>query len=122
MRPFIDVLEDLGQKTAGMSNVDKIKLFTDIFEIRGANAAMSLSKMRDKFDEVLGTIQNSSGTASAKAKAVMESFGGAVEQLSSAFKNLQDSVIESMGPIATQAVQGLTRLLGSLGATEQWLP
>jgi TP901 family phage tail tape measure protein len=113
MRPFIDVLEDLGKKTANMSNVDKIRLFTDIFEIRGANAAMSLSKMRDKFNEVLGTIENSGGAALTKAEIVMNSFGGAVDQLGSAFKNLQSTVIESMG--LTPVVQGITRLLGVFG-------
>ena len=115
MRPFIDVLEDLGKKTANMSNVDKIRLFTDIFEIRGANAAMSLSKMRDKFNDVLGTIQNSGGTALNKATAVMGSFGGAVKQLGAQFGVLQVQVIESMGPIATQAVQAFTRLLAVVG-------
>ncbi|NBP83368.1 phage tail tape measure protein, partial [bacterium] len=115
MRPFIDVLEDLGKKTAGMSNVDKIRLFTDIFEIRGANAALSLSTMRDKFDEVLGTIQNSGGTALNKATAVMGSFGGAVAQLGAQFGVFKIQVIESMGPVATQAVQAFTRLLAVVG-------
>jgi TP901 family phage tail tape measure protein len=115
MLPFIDVLEDLGKKTANMSNVDKIRLFTDIFEIRGANAAMSLSNMRDKFDDVLGTIQNSGGTALNKATAVMGSFGGAVKQLGAQFGVLQIQVIESMGPIATQAVQAFTKLLEVVG-------
>jgi TP901 family phage tail tape measure protein len=115
MRPFIDVLEDLGKQTANMSNVDKIRLFTDIFEIRGANAALSLSTMRDKFNDVLGTIQNSGGTALNKATAVMSSFGGAVKQLGAQFGVLQIQVIESMGPIATQAVQAFTRLLAVVG-------
>jgi TP901 family phage tail tape measure protein len=115
MRPFIDVLEDLGKKTANMSNVDKIRLFTDIFEIRGANAAMSLSKMRDKFNEVLGTIQNSGGTALNKATAVMGSFGGAVKQLGAQFGVLQIQVVESMGPFATQAVQAFTKMIAVVG-------
>jgi len=115
MRPFMDVLEDLGKKTGNMSNVDKIRLFTDIFEIRGANAALSLSTMRDKFDEVLGTIQNSGGTALGKATAVMGSFGGAVAQLGAQFGVLKVQLIESMGPIATQAVQGFTNLLKVVG-------
>ena len=115
MRPFIDVLEDLGKKTANMSNVDRIRMFTDIFEIRGANAAMSLSTMRDKFNEVLGTIQNSGGTALGKATAVMSSFGGAVAQLGAQFGVFKIQVIESMGPLATQAVQAFTKMLAVVG-------
>jgi len=115
MRPFIDVLQDLGKQTANMSNVDKIRLFTDIFEIRGANAALSLSTMRDKFDEVLNTIQNSGGTAIGKATSVMSSFGGAVAQLGAQFGVLKIQLIDSMGPIATQAVQAFTNLLKVLG-------
>jgi TP901 family phage tail tape measure protein len=115
MRPFIDVLEDLGKQTANMNNVDRIRLFTDIFEIRGANAAMSLSNMRDKFNDVLGTIQNSGGTALGKATAVMASFGGAVAQLSAQFGVFKIQVIESMGAVSTQAVQAFTRLLSVVG-------
>jgi TP901 family phage tail tape measure protein len=115
MRPFMDVLEDLGKKTAGMSNVDKIRLFTDIFEIRGANAALSLSTMRDKFEDVLGTIQNSGGTALNKATAVMSSFGGAVAQLGAQFGVFKIQVIESMGPLATQTVQAFTKLMAVVG-------
>jgi TP901 family phage tail tape measure protein len=115
MRPFIDVLEDLGKKTANMSNVDRIRMFTDIFEIRGANAAMSLSTMRDKFNDVLGTIQNSGGTALNKATAVMSSFGGAVAQLGAQFGVFKIQVIESMGPLATQAVQAFTRMMAVVG-------
>lgn len=115
MRPFMDVLEDLGRATAGMSNVDRIRTFTDIFEIRGANAAMSLSTMRDKFQDVLGTIQNSGGTALGKATAVMASFGGAVAQLGAQFGVFKVQVIESMGPVATQAVQAFTRMLAVVG-------
>lgn len=116
MRPFMDVLQDLGRATGGLANVDRIRLFTDIFEIRGANAAMSLSKMREKFDDVLGTIQNSGGTALGKATAVMQSFGGAVAQLGAQFGVFKIQVIESMGPVATQAVQALSRLLSVVGA------
>jgi len=115
MRPFIDVLEDLGKQTANMNNVDRIRLFTDIFEIRGANAAMSLSNMRDKFNDVLGTIQNSGGTALGKATAVMASFGGAVAQLSAQFGVFKIQVIESMGAVSTQAVQAFTKLLSVVG-------
>lgn len=115
MRPFMDVLEDLGKKTAGMSNVDKIRLFTDIFEIRGANAALSLSTMRDKFEDVLGTIQNSGGTALNKATSVMNSFGGAVAQLGAQFGVFKIQVIESMGPLATQAVQAFTKMMAVVG-------
>jgi TP901 family phage tail tape measure protein len=115
MRPFMDVLQDLGEATAGMSNVDRIRLFTDIFEIRGANAAMSLANMRDKFEEVLAMVQDSSGAAFAKANAVMNSFGGAVARLGAQFGVFKIQVIESMGPVATQAVQAFTKLLAVIG-------
>lgn len=112
MLPFMDIMEQLGKK-APTANIDAIRVMTEIFEIRGANAAISLSSMREKYDEVMQAIGGSAGSAIAKAKAVMDSFGGAVAQLGSAFKNLQSDVIESMG--LTPAVQGMTRLLGVFG-------
>ena len=114
MRPFMDVMEQLGEKKPD-SNLDSIRVMTEIFEIRGANAATSLSQMRDKFDEVMQKIGKSGGTALGKAKAVMESFGGAVKQLGAQFGVLQIQVIESMGPMATQAVQAFTRMLAVVG-------
>jgi TP901 family phage tail tape measure protein len=114
MLPFMDVMEQLGQK-APDANIDSLRVMTEIFEIRGANAATSLSQMREKFDQVMQAIGNSGGSALGKAKAVMGSFGGAVKQLGAQFGVLQIQVIESMGPIATQAVQAFTKLLEVVG-------
>jgi TP901 family phage tail tape measure protein len=114
MRPFMDIMDDLGKK-APTANVDFIRVLTEIFEIRGANAAQSLSQMKEKFDQVMGVLGKSDGTALNKATAVMNSFGGAVKQLGAQFGVLQVQVIESMGPIATQAVQAFTRLLAVVG-------
>jgi TP901 family phage tail tape measure protein len=114
MRPFMDIMDELGKK-APTANVDFIRVLTEIFEIRGANAAQSLSQMKDKFDQVMGVLGKSDGTALNKATAVMSSFGGAVKQLGAQFGVLQVQVIESMGPIATQAVQAFTKLLAVVG-------
>jgi hypothetical protein len=110
----MDIMEQLGKK-APAANIDAIRVMTDIFEIRGANAAISLSNMREKYDEVMQAIGKSGGTAVAKAKAVMESFGGAVAQLGAQFGVFQIQVIESMGPMATQAVQAFTRMIAVVG-------
>lgn len=115
MLPFMDVMEQLGQK-APNANIDSIRVMTEVFEIRGANAAISLSQMRDKYDEVMQTIQNSGGTALGKATAVMNSFGGAVAQLGAQFGVFKIQVIESMGPLATQAVQAFTRMMAVVGS------
>jgi len=114
MLPFMDVMEQLGTK-APDANIDSLRVMTEIFEIRGANAATSLSQMREKFDQVMQAIGNSGGSALGKARAVMGSFGGAVKQLGAQFGVFQIQVIESMGPIATQAVQGFTRLIAVVG-------
>jgi TP901 family phage tail tape measure protein len=114
MRPFMDIMDDLGKK-APTANVDFIRVLTEIFEIRGANAAQSLSQMKEKFDQVMDVLGKSDGTALNKATAVMSSFGGAVKQLGAQFGVLQVQVIESMGPIATQAVQAFTKLLAVVG-------
>jgi TP901 family phage tail tape measure protein len=114
MRPFMDIMDELGKK-APTANVDFIRVLTEIFEIRGANAAQSLSQMKEKFDQVMGAVQNSGGTAIGKATAVMSSFGGAVAQLGAQFGVFKIQVIESMGPIATQTVQSLTSVMQTLG-------
>lgn len=111
LRPFMDVLRDLGAATAGMNNADKMQAFMDIFDIRGARAAATLSQLGGEFTRILGTVQGSAGAAFAKAEQVLQSFGGQVEVLGAKFKYLKIAVITSMGQTATSVVQGLGRAL-----------
>lgn len=111
LRPFMDVLRDLGAATAGMNNADKMQAFMDIFDIRGARAAATLSQLGGEFTRILGTVQGSAGAASAKAGQVLQSFGGQVQVLAAKFADLKIAVITSMGQTATSVVQGLGRAL-----------
>jgi len=111
MRPFIDVLKDLGQATQGLTNTDRSVKFNDIFDIRGANAAKALSGMGDEFKSILGEIVNSSGAAVAKSETILNSFGGAVKQLIAAFEDLKIGMITSMGEGAIAVVKGLQSAL-----------
>jgi hypothetical protein len=112
LRPFMDVLRDLGTATAGMNNADRMQAFMDIFDIRGARAAATLSQLRGEFDRILGVVQNSAGAAAGKARQVLESFGGQVQILAAKFEDLKVSVITSMGQTASSAVAGLGKVLG----------
>ena len=111
LRPFMDVLRDLGAATAGMNNADKMQAFMDIFDIRGARAAATLSQLGGEFNRILATVQGSAGAASAKAGQVLQSFGGQVQVLAAKFADLKIAVITSMGQTATSVVQGLGRAL-----------
>jgi TP901 family phage tail tape measure protein len=111
MRPFIDVLRDLGDATKGMSNTDRGIKFNDIFDIRGANAAKALSGMGAQFSSILDEIVNSEGEAAKKSAIVLASFGGAVKQLVAAFDDLKIALITSMGEGATAVVKGLQKAL-----------
>jgi TP901 family phage tail tape measure protein len=111
LRPFMDVVRDLGTATAGMNNADRMQAFMDIFDIRGARAAATLSQLGGEFDRILGTIQGSAGAAAGKAGQVLQSFGGQVQVLAAKFADLKIAVITSMGTTATAVVQGLGRAL-----------
>jgi TP901 family phage tail tape measure protein len=111
LRPFMDVLRDLGKATAGMNNADRMQAFMDIFDIRGARAAATLSQLGGEFNRILGTIQGSAGAASGKAGQVLQSFGGQVQVLAAKFADLKIAVITSMGQTATSVVAGLGRAL-----------
>lgn len=111
LRPFMDVLRDLGTATAGMNNADRMQAFMDIFDIRGARAAATLSQLGGEFNRILGTIQGSAGAASGKAGQVLQSFGGQVQVLAAKFADLKIAVITSMGQTATSVVAGLGRAL-----------
>ena len=114
LRPFMDVLRDLGKATAGMNNGDRMQAFMDIFDIRGARAASTLSQLGGEFDRILGTIQNSSGAAAGKAEAVLKSFGGQVQILVAKFADLKVAIITSMGQTATNVVTAFGRILTAI--------
>jgi len=111
LRPFMDVIRDLGTATAGMNNADRMQAFMDIFDIRGARAAATLSQLGGEFNRILGTIQGSSGAAAGKAGQVLQSFGGQVQVLAAKFADLKIAVITTMGQTATAVVAGLGRAL-----------
>jgi TP901 family phage tail tape measure protein len=111
LRPFMDVIRDLGGATAGMNNADRLAAFMDIFDIRGARAAITLSNLGGEFARIMGEIQNSAGAASGKAAQVLDSFGGAVRRLGALFADLKIATITSMGETATATVNGLGRML-----------
>lgn len=111
LRPFMDVIRDLGGATAGMNNADRLAAFMDIFDIRGARAAITLSNLGGEFARIMSEIQNSAGAASSKAAQVLDSFGGAVKRLGAIFADLKIATITSMGETATATVNGLGRML-----------
>lgn len=111
LRPFMDVLRDLGAATAGMNNTDRIQAFMDIFDIRGARAAATLSQLGGEFDRILNEVQGSAGAAAGKASQVLQSFGGQVQVLAAKFADLKIAVITSMGQTATSAVTAMGRIL-----------
>ena len=111
LRPFMDVIRDLGGATAGMNNADRLAAFMDIFDIRGARAAITLSNLGGEFARIMGEIRNSAGAASGKAAQVLDSFGGAVKRLGALFADLKIATITSMGETATATVNGLGRML-----------
>lgn len=107
LRPFMDVIRDIGAATAGMANADRLQAFMDIFDIRGARAAITLSSLGGEFQRIMGEIQGSAGAATSKAAQVLDSFGGAVRRLGAMFADLKIAVITSMGETATATVRGL---------------
>lgn len=107
LRPFMDVIRDLGVATGGMNNADRLQAFMDIFDIRGARAAITLSSLGGEFQRIMGEIQGSAGAATSKAAQVLDSFGGAVRRLGAMFADLKIAVITSMGDTATATVRGL---------------
>jgi len=111
LRPFMDVIRDLGGATAGMNNADRLQTFMDIFDIRGSRAAITLSNLGGEFARIMGEIQNSTGAATGKAAQVLDSFGGAVKRLGAVFADLKIATITSMGETATATVNGLGQML-----------
>lgn len=100
---FLDmgyILEKIQHQIRNMPSVEKNAVLLDIFGVRGQRAAAVLMRDLEGYRNLLHKIGNeSAGTAANVVEKRMNSLGGALDQMTSAWQNLKASFAEALAPV-----------------------
>lgn len=113
MLPLADIIEQIEQ--SGLTAARAMEIFGD----RGGPAMqVLLSRGSAALREMTADLEDSGGTAERIAKVQMQGLNGAIEELKSAWEELQLTVADS-GALEA-ATQAVTRLFEAVGRLAQW--
>ena len=113
LRSVAEILPLIGRGLQGLGNADRIKVMSDLFNLRGARPAQVLTFATglERFSEALEGINNSDGTSMKTSNDMMQSAWGQTEQLEEAIGNLKIAFTEALTPAIKTIVPMLTGLL-----------
>ncbi len=118
IRPMLDVMQELGEKTRNMPGGERLALFAELFK-RSAKSAVVLGDVGgEAIDELRGKMENAEGAAEKMADRMNSGLSGALVNLRSAFEGLQISIGEALGTSLEGIVQRLTALIRG---TTKWV-
>ena len=114
MRPFEDVVADIGTATAGMSDAQRNAAFSTIFGADAIRAATILTSAgADSWDAMEASV-TAAGAAEAAAGARMRGLNGAMETFRGAIESVMIAISARFLPVLTEMIQGAATLVGGL--------
>ena len=116
LRPMIELLAEMDEKTAAFGNADRLAAFKTIF---GEEAVSGLTELVNQagaggISKYLSIVQNSKGKASEVASIQMSGLKGSLDELSSSIEGIAISFGTLMIPAIKTAAQVLTTLTGGI--------
>ncbi len=123
IRPMADVVDEFNEKLKDLGGLEKQRILTKIFELRGATAFAALMEQGgDKIREFEDASLSASGAAKTMADVQMDNLSGAFTKFNSALTDLELEIFEQFGDdltdlvsFATDAAKGLTEFVDMLG-------
>lgn len=112
MRDMQDIITDMNVAFSGLTDEQKIKYISDMFNTRDIAAVNALlNTTTERWDELGAEIVNSTGAASKMAGTQLDNLSGALTLMRSAWEGLQITVSEQLMPTLKQfAKYGATSL------------
>lgn len=101
IRPLADILQELGEKTAGMGSAARLNIFEQLFG-RGQASALKLAASGAQFDSILQNLEESKGRAVEIAQEMDAGIGGAFRMTASAI----EGVFIQVGKAVQETVAG----------------
>lgn len=118
MRSINDVFVDLNKAMGTMTQQDRKKVLTDIFNARDLKAAEALlASAGDQFDELMQKIKESEGAAGAMAQTQESTLTGAITMWKSAVEGVKINISEFFTPVLTKIVNSGTSAIQTISAS-----
>lgn len=111
MRDILDVMKELGQATAGMSEAERLSKFIEAFGERSAKSALILSAAGDRIDQLREKMAAADGRAKAMADTMEGGIGGAFRRVMSAAEGVAIEFGEALMPAITALADTLSSTL-----------
>ena len=112
MRSMNDIMMDLNRSMEGMTDAQKAKVLSTIFNKTDLAAAQALlSGCGDEFYELIGYIEDSEGAAQQMADTMESGLGGSFRTLKSAVEGLAIAFGERLAPYIQKAVEKITEIV-----------
>lgn len=112
VRPLVPLMEDLQRALADRTGPQQLAFLTDQFTIYGATAAQILMGSTGQFQELITTLEQSSGAADQMAQRLDDNLGGKLRVLKSTVESVAISVSEGLEPSLGDLVEKATKAAG----------
>lgn len=115
LRPLEDTFGDLAEAMDGMSDEQRTKLISDMFnktDLSAVNALLSTTS--DRWDAVTEAIDNSTGSAERMKDTQLDSLAGDVTLFQSALEGAQIAISDQLTPVLRQVVEFGTQMFTDL--------
>lgn len=115
MRALSDVFADFNNALAPLTDQEKTQVLNEIFnkvDLKAVNALLGTSA--ERFDELAGYIENSTGAAADMAKTMSDNLAGDMDAFNSALEGLGITAFSKFEQPMRTALQAVTELIGKL--------
>lgn len=109
MRDMQDIILDLGTAMSGLTDEQKVKAISDIFNARDLSAVNALlGTSKDRWDELGSAIASAQGSAQKMADTQLDNLTGNVTIMKSAWEGLKIEFSEGLMPTLNEIVKKIT--------------
>ena len=120
-RPFAQVLDEIREKTKGMTDEQKTNFANTVAGMRaqaGLNAMLNATD--EDYNKLKDSIYNADGASKNMADTMLNNTGGALTLLKSKFEGLQLEIADKLSPTISGLIDGLSGFVGWL-SENQWV-
>ena len=118
IKPLIQIMDEIGESTAKMTDVDRVQKMSQAFGLLGITASSVLTKTGQSTSEFSASLLKAQGISAATAEQMDSGLGGSFRFLTSAADVLQIAIGEALAGSLAGIVKSITAVLGK--ATE-WI-
>lgn len=117
MKPFHDIIGQVGNATKEMGNAQKAAALSNIFGTEAVSGMLAVIEAGpDKLQKLTQGLKDSGGAAADTAKKMQDNLNGSLNQLSGSFETLQISVGNALIPMIRVIADGLGMLTDAFNA------